>query len=45
MKHLNLLQKWYVSQTTKCKYKQGGTIKFETGTIKSSPLDYSDAFI
>ena len=40
-------KKWYVidSQTTKGKYKQGDTIKFETETIKSSPCDYSDAFI
>ena len=48
MKSLNLLQKkWYVidSQTTKGKYKQGDTIKFETETIKSSLSDYSDAFI
>ena len=33
------------SQTTKGKYKQGDTIKFETETIKSSLCDYSDAFI
>ena len=48
MKSLNLLQKkWYVidSQTTKGKYKQGDTIKFETETIKSSLCDYSDVFI
>ena len=40
-------KKWYVidSETTKGKYKQGDTIKFETETIKSSPCDYSDAFI
>ena len=40
-------KKWYVidSQTTKGKYKQGNTIKFETETIKSSLNDYSDAFI
>ena len=40
-------KKWYVidSQTTKGKYKQGDTIKFETGTIKSSLCDYSDAFV
>ena len=40
-------EKWYVidSQTTKGKYKQGDTIKFETKTIKSSLCDYSDAFI
>ena len=38
---------WYAidSQTTKGKYKQGDTIKFETETIKSSLCDYSDAFI
>ena len=48
MKSQNLLQKkWYVidSQTTKGKYKQGDTIKFETETIKSSLCNYSDAFI
>ena len=48
MKSQNLLQKkWYVidSQTTKGKYKQGDTIKFETETIKSSLCDYSNAFI
>ena len=40
-------KKWYVidSETTKGKYKQGDTIKFETGTIKSSLYDYSDAFM
>ena len=40
-------KKWYVidSQTTKGKYKQGDTIKFETETIKSSLWGYSDAFI
>ena len=40
-------KKWYVidSQTTKGKYKQGDTIKFETETIKSNLCDYSDAFI
>ena len=40
-------KKWYVidSQTTKGKYKQGDTSKFETETIKSSLCDYSDAFI
>ena len=40
-------KKWYVidSQTTKGKYKQGDTIKFETETIKSSLCDYSDVFI
>ena len=40
-------KKWYVidSQTTKGKYKQGDTIKFEAETIKSSLCDYSDAFI
>ena len=38
---------WHVidSQTTKGKYKQGNTIKFETETIKSSLCDYSDAFM
>ena len=48
MKNLNFLQKnWYVidSQTTKGKYKQSDTIKFETETIKSSFCDYSDTFI
>ena len=40
-------KKWYVIdiQTTKGKYKQGDTIKFETETIKWSLCDYSDAFI
>ena len=40
-------KKWNVidSQTTKVKYKQGDTIKFETETIKLSLCDYSDAFI
>ena len=40
-------KKWYVidSQTAKGKWKQSDTIKFETETIKSSPSDYSDAFI
>ena len=40
-------KEWYVinSQTTKGKYEQGVTIKFETKTIKSSPCDYSEAFI
>ena len=40
-------KKWYVidSQTTKGKYKQGDTIKFETETIKSSLCDYSDTLI
>ena len=40
-------KKWYVidSQTTKGKYKQGNTIKFETETIKWSLCDSSDAFI
>ena len=39
-------KKWYVidSQTTKGKYKQGDTIKFETETINSNLCDYSDAF-
>ena len=46
-KSQNLLQKSGVidSRTTKGKYKQGDTIKFETETIKSSFCDYSDAFI
>ena len=40
-------KKWYVidSQTTKGKYKQGDTIKFEAEAIKSSLHDYSDALI
>ena len=40
-------KKWYVidSQTTKGKYKQEDTIKFETETIKLSLCDNSDAFI
>ena len=33
------------SNTEKVKYKQGDTIKSETGSIKSSPCDYSDAYI
>ena len=33
------------SQTTKGKYKQVDSIKFETETIKSGFCDYSDAFI
>ena len=50
MKNLDFLQKVVHkniidSQTTKGKYKQGYTIKFETETIKSSLCDYSDAFI
>ena len=43
IKSQNLLQK--ICQTTKGKYKQGDTIKFETETIKSSLCDYSDTFI
>ena len=40
-------KKWYDigSQTAKGKFKQGDTIKFETESIKSSPCDYSDAYI
>ena len=40
-------KKWYVidSQTTKGKYKQGDTIKFETQNIKSSLCDCPDVFI
>ena len=40
-------KKWHVtdSQTTKGKYKQGDSIKFETETIKSSLCGYSDPFI
>ena len=47
MKNLNLQQKIGMSQTVKQqgKYKQSDTIKFETKTIKSSPCDYSHAFI
>ena len=41
----SLLRNVIGSQTTKGKYKQGDTITFETGTIKSSLCDYSDAFI
>ena len=33
------------SQTTKGKYKEDDTIKFETENIKPSLCDYSDAFI
>ena len=48
MKNQNLLQKrglLQTAKTTKGKYKQDVTIKFETKTIKSSLCDYSDAFI
>ena len=45
MKSKNLLQNVIDIQTTKGKYKQGDTIKFETETTKSSLGDYSDAFI
>ena len=40
-------KKWYVieSQTTKGKYQQDNTIKFETETVKSSLCDYSDVLI
>ena len=40
-------KQWYVidSQTTKSKYKQEGTIKFETETVKANLCGYSDAFI
>ena len=40
-------KRWYVidSQTTKGKYKQCDTIKFETESIKSSFSDYSDIYI
>ena len=40
-------KKWYVteSETTKGKCKRGDTFKFDTETIKSSPGDYSDAFV
>ena len=40
-------EKWYIidSQTTKGKYKQGDTNKFEIETIKSGLCDYADAFI
>ena len=40
-------KKWHVIdiQTVKGKYDQNNSIKFETGSIKSSPYDYSDAFI
>ena len=46
-KNLNPLQKWYVidSQIAKDKYNQNNSIKFETGSIKSSLCDYFDAFI
>ena len=41
------IKKWYVidSQTTKGKYRQRDTIKFETETIKSRICGYSNAFI
>ena len=47
MTNLNMLQKSGMPQTfkTKGKYKLGGTIKFETETIKSDLCVYSDAFI
>ena len=47
MKSQNLLQKSGMldSRTTKGKYKQGDTMKFETETFKSCLCDYSDAFI
>ena len=47
MKSQNLLQKvvCHRQSKTKAKYMQGGTIKFETDTIKSSLCNYSDAFI
>ena len=47
MKTLNLLQKWYAidSQTTKDKYNQIDSIKYETQSIKPSFCDYSGAFI
>ena len=45
MKNLNLLQKWYDSQTTKDKYNQIDSIKFEAQSIKPSLCDYSGAFI
>ena len=40
-------KRWYAidSQTTKGKYKQCDTIKFETESIKSSFSDYSDIYI
>ena len=38
---------WYVidSQTTKDKYNQNNSIKFDTESVKSSLCDYYDAFI
>ena len=40
-------KQWYVidSQTTKSKYKQEDTIKFETEIVKANLSGYSDAFI
>ena len=40
-------KQWYAidSQTTKGKYKQGNTIKFETKSIKSSLCVCSDAYV
>ena len=40
-------KKWCVinNQTAKDKYDQNNSIKFQTGSIKSSLCDYSDAFI
>ena len=48
IKNLNLLEKkQYVidSPIAKSKQNQNNSIKFETESIKSSPCDYSDAFI
>ena len=48
IKNLNLLEKkQYVidSPIAKGKQNQNNSIKFETESIKSSPCDYSDAFI
>ena len=46
MKNLNLLQKMVCyRQTAKGKYDQNSSIKFETGSSKSSLCDYYDALI
>ena len=47
IKSQNLLQKSVVidCETTKSKYKQGDTIKFESEIIKSNLCKYSDAFL
>ena len=45
-KNLNCYKKLYFTdtQTAKGKYNQNYSIKFETGSVKPSLVDYSDAF-